>query len=416
MVKTLQKKFITISMVSTALVLFLMIGGINIFNYLQMMKTINARLAVLTENKGTLPVEKFYPKPDKKDSPRPSEPNSFRFQKVTKEMPFDTRYFTVQLSSAGEVLFTDTSHIAAITADDAGQYASTLFSRRKMSGFIDQYRYQAIETETTLYIFLDCEREQNMVRNFFLTSLIISLLGLTLVFLLILLCSKRVTKPIAESYEKQKHFITDASHEIKTPLTIIDANTEILEMEHGENEWTQSIRKQIKRLTKLTEKLVFLARMDEENAALSMMDFSLSDAMLDVAQSFETVARAKGLSICTDIENDVILHGDEERIRQMLSLLLDNAMKYACKGEVLYQLKTHGRFKHLTITNQVEGMSAGRHDELLERFYRPDNSRSRATGGHGIGLSVVAAIVNAHKGKISVKCDGEKISFYITLL
>ena len=174
---------------------------------------------------------------------------------------------------------------------------------------------------------MNCQREISTMKTYILASTGISAFGLVIVFVMIYFFSGKVLKPVSESYEKQKRFITDASHEIKTPLTIIDANTEVLEMIEGENEWTKSTRKQIARLTSLTEKLVFLSRMDEEATRLEKEPFSLSDAITDTTDSFIAVARTKEKQLQTDIAEHVDYVGDEKTIRQMISLLLDNAIK-----------------------------------------------------------------------------------------
>jgi signal transduction histidine kinase len=224
-------------------------------------------------------------------------------------------------------------------------------------------------------------------------------------------------RPIAESYEKQRRFITDASHEIKTPLAIIEANTEVIEMDNGESEWTDSIRNQVKRLTGLTEKLVFLSRMEEEDNPLTMVDFSLSDAVSETAQSFEAVAAAQQKTLTSEIEPRITYHGDEASLRQCVSLLLDNAMKYSTEnGAIRLTLSRSGKNITLTLWNSAQGLTPGKQDILFERFYRPDSSRSRQTGGSGIGLSVAQAIVLAHKGKINARSDdGVSILFTITL-
>ena len=255
------------------------------------------------------------------------------------------------------------------------------------------------------------------IRTYALASIGISIIGLLVVFVLVCFFSKTVTKPMAESYEKQKRFITDASHEIKTPLTIIDANTEVLEMMEGENEWTVSIRKQIARLTALTEKLVFLSRMDEDSTRLEMLEFNISDAILDTAMPFETVAESKGKTLDISVAPDINYTGSETNIRQMVSLLLDNAIKYSSEnGSIRLNFSTNGKLKILSLWNTVDEIETGKLDYLFDRFYRIDKSRNSKTGGFGIGLSVVQAIVQAHNGKVSAKSeDGKSIEFTISL-
>ncbi len=429
MIKKLQHRFIAIAMLSIFMVLLLIIGSVNIINYNDIKRSLDMRLTILADNGGVFPQDFMEPanspsaddvppeKPAMDDAPTPKE---LTLHGISEESAFDTRYFTVTLDASGAVVASSTDNIAAISSGDAVSYAESVFEKGKTSGYISNYRYTSTTTDTdgeTMYIFLDCRRETDTFRSFLTASVSISLIGLLLVFLLVVFFSKLIVRPIAESYEKQKHFITDASHEIKTPLTIIDANTEVLEMENGENEWTSSIHNQIKRLTDLTNKLVFLSRMDEEATKLIMLDFSLSDAISEAAQPFEAVAAASGRTFVCEIEPNISYTGDESTIRQLVSLLLDNAMKYASEnGSIRLSFAASGKNKILTVWNTVDGIEPGRHDELFERFYRPDASRSSATGGHGIGLSVVKAIVLAHKGRITAKSeDGQSILFTVTL-
>jgi signal transduction histidine kinase len=430
MIKTLQKRFIAIAMLSVFMVLFLIIGSINIINYFDTTRSLDSRLDVLAENDGSFPINFMHRADDfaaPDDSPAPdklSQPDGLfsqgkkTFRGMSEESAFDTRYFTVTLDASGSLVDSSTENIAAISSDDAVALAQSLFSKKKKGGYTSDYRYTTKELDsdgTVMYIFLDCQRDLDTFRFFLLASVSISVIGLLLFFFLVLFFSKLIVRPVAESYEKQKHFITDASHEIKTPLTIIDANTEVIEMESGESEWTASIRNQIKRLTDLTNKLVFLSRMDEESSRLPMLDFSLSDAVEETARPFEAVAAAAHKQFFCEIEPNITCTGDESSIRQLISLLLDNAMKYTPEdGSIRLTLSASGKNKTLSVWNTADSIAPGRHDELFERFYRPDSSRNSATGGHGIGLSVAKAIVTAHKGKITAKSDdNESICFTV---
>ena len=388
--------------------------------------------------------------------------NDLKRHGISPESQFDTRYFTVTINSKGKVENIDTSKIASVSSENAAGYAKKLWKSGKKgdgkSGFAENCKYLTVDEDgSTMYIFLSCQRELSTIKTYILASVGISVFGLVVVFVMIFFFSGRILKPVSESYEKQKRFITDASHEIKTPLTIIDANTEVIEMMEGENEWTSSTRKQIARLTSLTEKLVFLSRMDEEATKLEMLEFSLSDAILDTAEPFKAVARTKGKKLTIDVTDKILYTGDEKTIRQLISILLDNAIKYSgcssvsCENgninkknlnktnlnettqtqnnfvtttgdpapEIELTMRPSGKNRIITVWNTVDdtaNIKKGRQDMLFERFYRTDASRNSKTGGFGIGLSAAYAIVKAHKGKITAESkDGRSIKFTIVL-
>ena len=227
--------------------------------------------------------------------------------------------------------------------------------------------------------------------------------------------------------EKQKQFITDASHELKTPLAIISANAEVLEMIEGKSEWTESIRNQIGRMSELVQNLVTLSRMEEENIHTVFTGFSLSDAVSETAEPFGTLAESKGLQLQTEITGQITFCGDEKSIRQMLSILLDNAVKYAVKDNeteqkekkadrrILVSLSRQGNYAILAVSNAVEEMPE-KPERLFDRFYRADESRTRESGGYGIGLAVARAAAEAHKGKITAEKESEhRIAFRVRL-
>ena len=188
-------------------------------------------------------------------------------------------------------------------------------------------------------------------------------------------------------------------------------------MMEGENEWTQSTRKQVARLTSLTEKLVFLSRMDEEGTKLEKVSFSLSDAVLDTAEGFRSVAKTKGKQFEINVAEHVEYVGDEKNIRQMISLLLDNAMKYSSEqGIIRIALKTSGKNKIITVWNTTDQIEKEKLDMLFERFYRVDKSHSREIGGTGLGLAITRSSIAMHHGIIKVSSkEGEGTTFTVRI-
>lgn len=412
MIKKLRIKFIATAMCSVFAVLAVIIGAINIANYCNINERADRLLFVLESNGG------YFPKPGEEEKKEPKKDKLHKPKELSPEAPFDTRYFTVTLSDGGELVSADVGKIAAVSENDAVTYAKECFQKNKTGGFKDNYKFSVISVENgRMYIFIDCSQSLSTFKSFLYSSLLASTAGLITVFILVLIFSRAVVRPLEESYQKQKRFITDAGHEIKTPLTIIDANAEVLEMEVGENEWIRSIKNQVKRLSELTGKLVFLSKMDEESNILNFEDFSLSDAVSETAFPFETMAKAQNKELSISIEPNIIYRGDEYSIRRLVSVLLDNAIKYSPDGgKTELSLSSDGKQKRLRVKNSVEKIEKGDHSVLFERFYRSDESRNSQTGGHGIGLSIAKAIVTAHKGKISAHSeDGKSIEFTVIL-
>ena len=405
MIKKLRRRFIMIAMFSITLVLTTLVLIINIGSYLDTMRNLDHRLMILKENNG------YFPKV------MPNKPGkSFMFPGYTsEETPFDTRYFTVQLKLDGKVIMVNTGRIASVKTKEAVTLAQNLLKEKKSEGFYEMYKYVSVSNEQdVLYIFLNCEKEIRALRSLQCVSALVLGVGIALVYVLVIFLTRLAIRPAQESYAKQKRFITDASHEIKTPLAIIDANTEVIEMENGESEWTRSTRKQIKRLSDLTQKLIFLSKMDEENVKIEMHPFQLKPVLMDVIQSYDSLLQKKAFSFEVD---EVEIYGNQEYITQMLHLLMDNAIKYSNPhGEISVSCSKHGKKTVLVFFNSAEQLPTGNLDMLFERFYREDVSRNSKTGGHGIGLSVVKAIVEAHKGEVHCESqDGKSITFTITL-
>ena len=270
----------------------------------------------------------------------------------------------------------------------------------------------------TRVIFLDCGRSLSSFRSTLLASLGLSALGLLAVLVLLLILSRRIVRPVAESYERQKKFITDAGHELKTPMTIISADVDLAETDCGENQWLADIRRQAQRLTGLTNDLIYLSRMEEEQPKLQYIEFPLSDVVEEMAMPFQAPAKSQGKEPSLHIQPMLSCTGDEKAIRQLLSILLDNALKYSpAGGKLELRLQKQGRNLLLTVFNTTsQPVERDKLPHLFDRFYRSDQSRNSQTGGYGLGLSIARSIVQAHKGKIRAESpDGNSLLVIISL-
>lgn len=421
MIKNLRRKFIIVSMCSMFVVLLAIMAGLNGINYYRMIDKADRITDMLADNGGQFSDGFFDSIKDGKDNNPPEktgEPIAFRSGDMSPETPFETRYFTVTLDEDGEYISSQLSNIAAISEENAKEYAADVYEKSSERGFQGIYRYRIVENDVdALIIFVDCRQEISACNNTLVTSLTISGLGLLAVFILVMIFSKMVFKPVAASYEKQRQFITDAGHEIKTPLTIIDANTEVIEMESGENQWTRSTRNQIKRLTDLTQQLITLAKMEERHSKMETIEFCLSDSVADSIEPFYVLAERGQKTIQVNIQENIYFCGDEKSIRQLVGILMDNGVKYSPENsQIKVSLMRTGKKIHFSVFNQAENVVKGNLDILFERFYRTDASRNSETGGSGIGLSVAKAIVTAHKGKITAQSlDGKSLEITIIL-
>lgn len=429
MLKKLRVKFIAVTLSVTALVLLTIIGFINIHNYNDIVANADLTLHMLQSNGGRFPTRQPQVKQPPEGETKPPETESEmsmkpdiwqdHLRRMSPEAPFETRFFTVTMDDSGNIIKTDIDKIAAVDDEKAGEYALTIYDNGNECGFCDNYRYinGTLSDGNGLYIFLDCTKSLNQFHEFLRASILISVSGLAVVSLLVIIFSGVVMKPFAELHQKQKQFITDANHELKTPLTVINASCEILEYNTGENEWTDAIKEQVSHLTELTNKLVLLSRMDEDNKKYIMTDFSLSEVAEEAVRPFYSVAKADGKSLECNIEPNLSCHGDMGMIKELFSLLLDNAIKYSdAEGNIKLSVTANGKTGKIVVSNTTDGVPKGNLDVLFERFYRLDKSRNSNTGGHGVGLSVAKSIVTLHKGKITAfSPDGRNIVFTATV-
>lgn len=412
MIRKLRIKLILASMLSLFLVLVVIMGSISILNYREVVANADSTLSILAENDGVFPDLSGH----SKDKFSPGTPKN-KNHTIPPELPYESRYFTVFLTEEGDVISSNTGKIAAVDTSTAIEYAQMVWESGHQKGFLKNYRYISYISGSEIHIiFLDCGRSLDTFRTYVLTGAGVSVMGLLAVFLLLLLVSEHIVKPFSENYEKQKRFITDAGHELKTPLTIIDADTEVLEMDLGKNEWISDIQTQTKRLAELTNALILLSRMEEEQPPVQMIEFPLSDLVEETTEAFRGLAKTQSKTLDVHIQPMLSICGDEKAICRLVTILLDNAVKYTEQGgRISLTLEAQKNTIRLAVWNTTPFISRRSLAHLFDRFYRTDQSRNSQTGGYGLGLSIAAAIVNAHKGKITASTEDEK-SLLITVI
>ncbi len=425
MIRQLRKRFIIITMISVVAVLGVLMTIINVANYIQKDQENASILAYLCENNGVFPDERkpggpFDPGDTQNFENIPTPPNAgenrdrFDRGRFSAEAPYDTRYFSVTLWEEGVISDVNTDKIAAISSEEAEALALSLYEQGKNSGYYNSYKYQATATDDgVLYVFLDCRRDLDSVKDFLKTSLLVSLIGVISIFLLVVLLSGRMIRPVEESYRKQKEFITNASHELKTPLAVIESCSDVLAMQEHEDskKWIDGIREQVKRLSGLIRELITMARMDETEKTVTKTDLSLTELCREAADPFALRSESEGINFEQQIEENITFRGDAEQLLRLLSILLDNALKYTPDGgNILLSLEKKGNRILLQTKNDTEPMVPGKKDEFFDRFYRSDESHSSTVSGYGIGLSMARSIVLSHGGKIeAVSPDGNSL-------
>lgn len=401
MIRKLQRRLIAVAMTALLILLTVILAIIHVINYNKLVTEADTMLTMMAGNRGSFP--------DFSDNKRPPD--------MSPEAPYEARYFSVLIGKNSEILQVDTGRIKAVDTAQAASYATKVAAGTADRGFMKDFRFVRYAEDTAVRItFLDCGRKLDTFRGGVSVSCAVSLLGLSLFFLVVLFFSNRIIRPVAESYEKQKQFITNAGHEIKTPLTIIRADTDVLEMELGDNEWLTDIRQQTQRLTGLTNDLIYLARMEEANKDLPMTRLPVSELVRETAESFHALAQTREKTLCCQIQPALYLQGNENAVCQLVGILLDNALKYSpAHSSIRLTLEKQGKAVQLSVCNQTEmPVTKEQLSRLFERFYRADAARNSQTGGYGIGLSMAKAIADAHHGKIQAKTEDGR-SLHITV-
>ena len=412
MIYRLQKRFILICTVSVLTVIALVFGVILVLNISSMNRNMDMLADRVSEGGGRFPGSFGEMMPHDKKPPR----NEQNFDFITPETPFSTRHFTVFFDKEGKVDQTFIESIYAIDEDTAIEYAKKVMDDGKERGWISNYRYKVFSSEMGYgVVFVDGSMSRSTLMQTTMIAGFVLLGCAALVLILIFLLSKKAVKPIAESYEKQKQFVTDANHELKTPLTLILANLDIAEAELGKNEWLDDIRSEGHRMAELVNQLVSLSRMDEEGQQMNITEVSFGDLVADTVSEFEPLAKDRGKALTASIDKEITYLGDEALLHRLVGILMDNAIKYCDQGGEINVMLHRGRRIVLTVENTYAAVSELELNRLFDRFYRADKAR-KFTGGYGVGLSMAKAIIEKHKGEITAyKKDSTHIGFKVIL-
>lgn len=419
MIRRLHRKFIWIATASVVAIIVLAVGLINGSLYVRVHHEISSITDIISQNGGTIPSDLA-----------PQEKGLFEFGNWAEETPefsYQARYFSILFdANKKEAKVINVNHIAAFNAKEAFNLAVRVLQTGKSEDFFLKdrayYNYKITQTASgdTLVVFFDCTRDILALSSIFSYSVALGLFCIILFciilfFLIITFLSSKAIKPFVRNMENQKRFITNASHELKTPVAIISANTEALELISGKNEWTGNIIKQTKRLTNLINDLVALARVGEiEKENLKLEDVDISQVTETIAGDFRQVAAERGKTLETHIPPGVHVRSEEKLFGQILGILLDNAVKYCDeKGRVQVEVTTEKKEKGFAIiisNDFAEGEDID-YTKFFERFYRHDISHSSQIKGYGVGLSMAADIVKLLDGTIDVSWKEGRISF-----
>ena len=409
MMKEIRIRFIRIALLALTLAMLLVAGAINVVHFIDTTNELNETLDYIVENE----IANVQKKQDKAVFQQGNDDNSFALQKREKGNNHhmntrleESRYFIAIQNTDGELVLGAGSKETEYSQEELLEIAEDVLSSNADSGYTGNYVYRVTDKNdgSRAAIFLNCESKKAGVISLALISLGACVTGVLLSLLLVALLSKRAIKPMMENIERQKRFITDAGHELKTPLTVI--SMDVLSMDIGQNEWVQGTQKQVANMRKLVNELVYLSRMDETDSHLEKSVVDLSKAVQDVAAPFEGMAEFNGKNLMLNIEDDIKVSGDEAALRRLISTLCENAVKHAPEdSNIQISLTQSGKSVVFTTENATkEPLSEDALTHLFDRFYRGDESRTKEeNSGFGIGLSIARAITEKHGGTIKAK-------------
>ncbi len=402
MIKKLRRQFIVSITASAFALLMVVVCAINLVNIISMDRRTTELLDHICENGGVFNIDEY-------DYPL-SELINYE------EISYITRFFYVEFSHDGGVAAVNTQNIAAVDDVAAVEYAQAALASGKADGYgKEMYKYTVKQIGSGQRVcFIDIHEELIYVGSMITISISIALFFFLLLTVVIVLVSKHFIRPVEENSLKQKQFIADAGHELKTPLAIISANTEVLEMTCGENDWTSSIRKQTGRMADLVNQMLVLARMEERIDKKNFRTVALSEIVENAADSFAILAEKDNKKIKLSVWPGIRVFCDEKSVGELVNILIDNAVKYSpADSQIDIRLKKKNKSVVFEVENTVIPGETVDTKRLFDRFYRADKSRSREAGSHGLGLSIAKAVAEKHKALISAQTQNDKIIFTV---
>lgn len=415
MIKKLRWKFIAVAMISIIVVLMAIIGTITLINYNKTVDNIDKVLTVLVDNNGKFD-DLDFGDDNLENTDGNNNKDNLNHQKdhgeFTKETPYWIRFFSVKFTNSNPDPAVDTSMIASVSKEEAIDMAKETIDSNSMIGFYGAYRYKVkIADDFKLVVFVDCTKEMRSIRYFVFTGTWISLVGIIAVFIIVFIFSKIVFNPVKRTYDKQKRFVTNAAHELKTPLTIISASNELIDAQYNSLDETQAIDKQVKKLTIMINNLTLLSKLDEEDKNVDLKEkVDLTKLSNDLIEPFKVIFESRNIKFNFFVDDNCYIKGNTNLISQLLSLLIDNANKYALTY-INFEVRIVGKGVELKTSNDAD-IDEKNPNLLLERFYRNDKARGKIEGS-GIGLSVVNEIVKLHKGTIKLNASNNVYSCVI---
>lgn len=385
MFKSLRRKFVATSVASVAVVIILMASTLNFINYYKMGQRVDDSLYEASKSSALVTIFSD------------GEEDMIVTKNTASKTPNNNGFSIAKIDENKNVIRSYRDDVLIKGKDDLQKLVTDAVNESSTSGYVGTYRYLKVNNDAgNLVLLLNTQRDLDSFHAFMRNSIIVSSIVILSVFILLVLISKKVIAPIQQSYQKQKQFITDASHELKTPLAIIRSNTDVLELENGDSKWTKNIQNQVDRLTSLVNSLVVFSRMEEKDTA-EKVKFNLSESLHARIDDFEELASFQKKHIIADIDNNIYYRGEQQAIVQLMDILLENAIKYATKEtNINVTLKKNKKYAMMKISNQAN-VKKGDLRRVFDRFYRLDESRNSTVKGYGIGLSMAKLIAEKHK-------------------